>query len=158
MHVIVQYNIFLKHFKPDKKICVEQLSIWNDMFKLSQHFGLLLRLHCTAAHLYEEEHRWAIVFIINICYYYLLWLLVNIKVIIKINNVAFVIHINAVQGTQHCVSKKSENFAKCLTYVLQQAIGLPRHRKEESAGWGRFSRFCIRSQNFLQNKVKILEF
>ena len=38
-----------------------------------------------------------------------------------------------------------------------------RHRlaqaQEEPAGWGSFSRFCLRSQNFfLQNRVKILEF
>ena len=33
------------------------------------------------------------------------------------------------QGYQHCVSKKSGNFTKCLTYALPQAIGLPRHRR-----------------------------
>ena len=33
------------------------------------------------------------------------------------------------QGCQHCVSKKSGNFQKCLTYALLQGIGLPSHRK-----------------------------
>ena len=33
------------------------------------------------------------------------------------------------QGCQHCVSKKSGNFTKCLTYALPQATGLPRHRR-----------------------------
>ena len=38
------------------------------------------------------------------------------------------------QGCQYCVLKKSENFAKCLTYVLPQATGLPRHRRSQLGG------------------------
>ena len=39
-----------------------------------------------------------------------------------------------VQGCLHCVSKKSGNFAKCLTYALSQVTGLPRHRRRQLGG------------------------
>ena len=34
----------------------------------------------------------------------------------------------------------------------------PVQAQEEPVGWRRFSRFCLRSQKFLQNKVKFLNF
>ena len=57
------------------------------------------------------------------------------------------------QGCQHCVSKKSGNFAKCLT-----GHG-PARAQEVPAEKGRSSRFCLCSQKFIcKNRVKILEF
>ena len=50
---------------------------------------------------------------------------------------------------------KSRNFAKCSTYTLPQAIGLPRHRRNQLSG-SAFPVFPSLSQGqrkFLQNKV-----
>ena len=41
---------------------------------------------------------------------------------------------SSAQSCQHCDSKKSRNFAKCSTYALPQAIGLPSHRINQLSG------------------------
>ena len=61
------------------------------------------------------------------------------------------------QGCQHCLSKKSGNFANCLMYVLPPAIGLPRHMRSQLGG-GASRVFVWDHRNFLQNRVKIVEF
>ena len=54
------------------------------------------------------------------------------------------------QGCQHCVSQKSELFAKCLKYALPQVIGLPRHRRSQLGG-SAFDVFVWNHKFFLQN-------
>ena len=51
------------------------------------------------------------------------------------------------QGCQHWVSKKSGNFANCLTYALLQAISLRRHKRSQLDGGNLFC-FCLKSQKF----------
>ena len=58
------------------------------------------------------------------------------------------------QCCQHCVSKNSGNFVKCLKYVLPQAF---RPAQEEPAGGGRFSFFGLKSKIFFcKIKSKVL--
>ena len=61
------------------------------------------------------------------------------------------------QGCQHCVSKKSGNFAKCLTYTLPQAIGLPRHRRNQLSG-GAFLFLSGVTESFCKIQSKFLSF
>ena len=55
--------------------------------------------------------------------------------------------------------KKSGNFAKCLTYVLPQAIGLPSHRRSKRGGAlfpflsGVTEFFCKIKSKFLNSRV-----
>ena len=61
------------------------------------------------------------------------------------------------QDCQHCVSKKSGNFAKYLTYALSQAIGRPRHRRSQLGG-GAFSFLSKITNLFFKTESKFLNF
>ena len=55
------------------------------------------------------------------------------------------------------LQKKFQNFAKCLTYELPQAIGLPRHRRSKlGGGGGAFSVFVWGHRNVLKIESKFL--
>ena len=62
-----------------------------------------------------------------------------------------------IRRVANIVFQKSGNFAKCLTYALPQAIGLPRHKRSQLGG-SAFSVFVSSYNFFSQNRVKILEF
>ena len=47
--------------------------------------------------------------------------------------------------------EKSENFVNCLTYALQQAIGLPRYRRSQLGGDHRI--VCKIKSKFLNSRV-----